>query len=99
MRGDLRLQQMAVTVAGVHLKSDGGVHAALDNAQLSLDPVHITGEDTDLRFNGSLGLRDTKRIDFAASGEVNLKLAQTLDSDLTASGTTTFQVEAHGPLE
>ena len=98
MRGDLRLQQMAVTVAGVHLKSDGGVHAALDNAQLSLDPVHITGEDTDLRFNGSLGLRDTKRIDFAASGEVNLKLAQTLDSDLTASGTTTFQVEAHGPL-
>jgi translocation and assembly module TamB len=98
MRGDLRLQQMAVTVAGVHLKSEGAVHASLNDARLSLDPVHITGEDTDLRFSGALGLRDPQRIDFAGSGAVNLKLAQTLDSDLTASGTTTFQVEAHGPL-
>ena len=32
-------------------------------------------------------------------GSINLKLAQTLDPDLTASGTTTFQVEAHGPLK
>ena len=98
MRGDLRLQQMAVTVAGVHLKSDGGVHAALDNARVSLDPLHITGEDTDLRISGGVSLRDTQQMDFAASGTVNLKLAQTLDPDLTASGTTTFQVEAHGPL-
>ena len=98
MRGDLRLQQMAVTVAGVHLKSEGGVHAALDNALLSLDPVHITGEDTDLRISGALALRDTQHLDFAASGAVNLKLAETLDPDLTASGNTTFQVEAHGPV-
>ncbi len=28
-----------------------------------------------------------------------MKLAETLDPDLTASGTTTFQVEAHGPLK
>jgi translocation and assembly module TamB len=98
MRGDLRLQQIAVTVAGVHLKSEGGVHAALDNAHLDLDPLHITGDDTDLRISGTLGLRDTQRLDFAASGSVNLKLAQTLDSDVTAAGTATFQVEANGPL-
>ncbi len=98
MRGDLRLQQMEMTVAQVHLKSDGGVHAALDNARVTLDPVHIMGEDTDLQLSGTLNLRDTQRLDVAASGSVNLKLAQTLDSDLTASGTTTFQVEAHGPL-
>jgi len=97
MRGDLRLQQMAVTIAGVHLKSDGGVHAALDNARISLDPLHITGEDTDMRISGGVTLRDTQQMDFAASGAVNLKLAQTLDPDLTAGGTTTFQVEAHGP--
>ncbi len=34
-----------------------------------------------------------------ASGSINLKLAETLDPDLTASGVTTFQVEAHGPLQ
>lgn len=98
LRGDLRMQQVAMTVEGVHLRSEGGLHAALDNGRVSLDALHITGEDTDLRAQGSIGLKDTKRVDFAASGSVNLKLAETLDSDLTASGNTTFQIEAHGPL-
>ena len=33
MRGDARLQELAVTIAGVHLRSEGGVHASLANAQ------------------------------------------------------------------
>lgn len=49
-------------------------------------------------LRGALGLKDTQTLDFKASGSINLKLAETLDSDLTAGGTTTFQVEAHGPL-
>jgi translocation and assembly module TamB len=98
MRGEARLQELAVTLSGVHLKSEGGVHAALANGRVSLDPLHVTGEETDLRAQGSLTLKDKQQLDFAASGSVNLKLAQTLDPDLTASGTTTFQVEAHGPL-
>jgi translocation and assembly module TamB len=98
MRGDLRLPEMAVVIGGVHLKSDGGVHAALDHARLTLDAVHITGDDTDLHAQGTLGMKDSRRLDFAASGTVNLKLAETLDRDLTAGGSSTFQVEAHGPL-
>ena len=98
MQGDARLQTMAVTVAGVHLQSEGGLHAALANGRVSLDPVHITGDQTDLRTQGSLDLREKQRLDLAASGSINLKLAEMIDSDVTAGGTTTFQVEAHGPL-
>lgn len=98
MRGEARLQALAVTLSGVHLKSVGGVHATLVNGRVSLDPVHVTGEETDLHAQGSLTLKDKQQLDFAASGSVNLKLAQTLDPDLTAGGTATFQVEAHGPL-
>ncbi len=98
LRGEARLQQLALTVAGVRLESQGGVHATLADARIRLDPLHVTGEETDLRAQGSLSLQDKKQLDFAASGSVNLKLAETLDADLTASGTTTFQVEAHGPL-
>ena len=87
-----------MTVAGVHLQSEGGVHATLANARVNLDPLHITGEQTDLRAQGSLELTEAQQLDFAASGSINLKLAEMLDSDLTAGGTTTFQVEAHGPL-
>jgi translocation and assembly module TamB len=98
LQGEARLQTMAATVAGVHLRSEGGVHATLENGRVSLDPIHVTGEETDLRAQGSIGLKAPQRMDFAASGSINLKLAETIDSDLTAGGTTTFQVEAHGPL-
>jgi translocation and assembly module TamB len=99
LRGEARLQQLAATVAGVHLASQGDVHATLANGLIHLDPLHITGEETDLQAQGSLSLLDKKQLDFAASGSINLKLAETLDPDLTASGTTTFKVEAHGPLD
>jgi len=98
-RGEASLQEMEVTVAGVHLKSEGGVHATLANQRVNLAPLHVTGEDTDLSAQGSLVLTGTRRLDLAASGTVNMKLAETLDPDLTASGITTFQIEAHGPLE
>ena len=98
LHGDARLQQLEVTVGGVHLQSQGGLHAAMANERVVLDPLHVTGEDTDVHLQGSLDLRDKQQLDLAASGSINLKLAQTIDPDLTAEGITTFQVEAHGPF-
>jgi translocation and assembly module TamB len=98
LRGEARIQQLAVTVAGVPLQSEGSMHATLDHTLIHLDPLHVTGEETDLHIQGSLSLKDKNELDVTASGAINLKLAETLDRDLTASGNTTFQVEAHGPL-
>lgn len=99
LRGEARLQEMEATVAGVHLKSQGEVHAALANGRVHLDPLHITGEDTDLRAQGTLAIDGARQLDLAASGSINLKLVETLDPDLTAGGSSTFQLEAHGPLK
>jgi translocation and assembly module TamB len=101
LHGEARLRETAVTIAGVQLQSEGGARVTLANGRISLDPLHITGENTDLHAEGSLSIEDsgTRQLDLAASGSINLKLAETLDPDLTASGVTTFQVEAHGPLQ
>ena len=64
-----------------------------------LDPLHVTGEDTDLRAQGGLSISGAHSFDVAANGSINLKLAETLDPDLTASGTTTFEVQAHGTVQ
>jgi translocation and assembly module TamB len=98
LHGEAKLDQMEVTLSGVHLKSEGGVHATLANAVIHLDPLHIIGEETNLHAQGSLSLKGNHELDFAANGAINLKVAETLDPDLTANGDTTFQVEAHGPL-
>ena len=45
----LTVAASAVVVEGVHLKSQGAVHATLANGRVNLDPLHITGEETDLR--------------------------------------------------
>ncbi len=98
LRGEARFGQLAATVTGVHLRTVGGVHATLDHSVIHLDRLHVTGDDTDLDAQGSLSLQGNRQLDLTASGAINLKVAETLDPDLTASGSTTFQVEAHGPL-
>jgi translocation and assembly module TamB len=99
LHGDVQLRQLAVTLAGVQLESQGGAHATLSGGNVHLDPLHVTGEDTDLQAQGTVSLRGLRQMDLAASGSVNLKLAETLDPDLTAAGVTTFKVEARGPLD
>jgi translocation and assembly module TamB len=97
-RGEARIRELEVTVSSVHLRSEGGVHATMTDGRIKLDPLHVTGENTDLHIQGGLSLKDKRQLDVAASGSINLKLTETLDPDLTASGITTFQMEAHGPL-
>jgi translocation and assembly module TamB len=98
LSGDATLKELAVLVEGVHLRSKSPVHAALANGITRLDPVEITGEDTDLKLGGTLAITGSHELDMQASGNINLRLAASLDPDLTASGATTFTVEAHGPL-
>ena len=98
LSGDASLKELAVMVAGVHLSSKGAVHAMLNNGVARLDPVEITGEDTDLNLRGSLAVTGSKQLDMQANGAVNMRLAASLDPDLIASGATTFTMEAHGPM-
>lgn len=97
MNGEATLGQFAVTLAGVALKSDGALHATLNNGLLHLDPVHITGEETDLRAQGTIGaLTEGHALNLHASGAVNMKLAQSFNSNITSSGRVDFSVDAAG---
>ena len=98
IRGEAKLDQLAFVVEGVHLASKGPVHATMVEGVARLDPLEITGEDTDLKLHGSLSITGTRQLDLQADGSVNMRLAETLDPDLIAAGVTSFQMEAHGPL-
>jgi translocation and assembly module TamB len=98
LRGELRLDQAAFAVAEVRLHSEGPLHASLEASRIHLDQLHIVGDQTDLRTEGTIDLKGDRKLDLSANGSVNLKLVETIDKDVTANGTTTFQVEAHGTL-
>jgi len=100
INGDAEVQQFAVSLSGVPLKSDGALHATLVEGRLHFDPLHITGEDTNLRAQGSVGvLTETHDLNLRASGTVNMKLVQTLDGDLSGAGSVDFNVDAGGTFE
>ncbi len=99
LQGEAQLHQLAFIVSGVQLKGQGGLHATLSSGRIHLDPLHVTGENTNLHLAGDLSIEGDRQLDLAANGAINLKLAESIDPDLTASGSTTFQVEARGPLQ
>jgi translocation and assembly module TamB len=97
MSGDAMLQQVAVALSGIPLKTDGPLHATLSGGRLHLDPVHIMGDDTNLHAQGSVGFNGNGRdLDLHADGSVNMKLMQTLDGGLTSSGHVDFNIDAEG---
>jgi translocation and assembly module TamB len=99
LNGEASVSQFAVSLAGVPLQSDGPMHAVLKNGVLSLDPLHVTGEDTNLRAKGSMNILEHGDLNFHADGEVNLKLAQTVNPDVASSGRMDFTLDARGTFD
>ena len=98
MSGEARLKQLTAVLEGVQLRSQGDVHALLSNGVLHLDPVEITGEDTDVRIHADVQITGQQQVDIAAQGGINLRLMESLDSDLVASGNSQFHVNVNGTL-
>ncbi|MBW4027213.1 MAG: hypothetical protein HIU93_07385 [Acidobacteria bacterium] len=97
MNGEIQVSPIAVVLSGVTLKTDGALHAVLSNGVLSLDPLHVSGDDTDLRAQGRIGLFDKMhRLSAQGDGSLNVKLAQTINSNVTSSGHIDFHVRANG---
>jgi len=100
LQGDAQISQLSLAVGGVPLKSEGPLHAQLNNGVLSLDPLHITGENIDLRAQGRIGvLRTSHLLNLHAQGGVNMKLLQMLYPDVTSSGQITFSMDAGGTFQ
>ena len=104
LSGTAELSPVDVTTQGFELKADGPLRAHLNNGLVTLDAVHITGQDTDLRASGTaqvLGVTDPKGglLNVRATGSVGLGLLHTFDKDVISSGKVEFQVTAGGRVK
>jgi translocation and assembly module TamB len=96
--GDAEINQFGVTLQGIPLSAEGPLRASLHQGLLRLTRAHITGPDTNLSLTGTAELFDGQALSLTGNGSVNMKLAQTFDSDLTSSGHVEFNVVANGTL-
>ena len=95
------LTPVDVMVQGYELKAQTPLRVSLRNGVATLDEVHITGLNTDLRASGTaelLGVTNAKggKINVRSNGSVNVALLRTFDQDVTSDGKVTFEVLAGG---
>lgn len=100
LSGDAQLTQFKVQLANIPIESQGPLHTTLDKGVLRLDPLHITGPDTDLQMRGRIGLFDKPQaIAVHATGSLNVKLAQSVNQNITSSGRVDFNMDGSGTTQ
>jgi translocation and assembly module TamB len=100
MQGTLDMSKFSVAIGGIALRSGNDLRAQLRNGIVHLDPLHITGDDTNLQAQGSVALFESPRtLSLNASGSVNMRLAQSFDPNIASSGHVDFAVEAAGTIQ
>ncbi|MBS1814376.1 MAG: translocation/assembly module TamB domain-containing protein [Acidobacteria bacterium] len=105
LAGNAVVHQFKVTLQGIDLTTAAPIRARLANGVATLDDLHITGQDTDLRASGSAQVfsPDGKplpaqggRLDVKANGTVGLAIIHVLNPNVRSSGKITFDVAAKG---
>ena len=110
LTGQAQFSNFQVTAQGLTFQAAEPLTIGLHNGLVTLDQVHITGPDTDLRASGTAqvfggvdrktGQPDEKsgRLDVKATGSISMALAHTFDPDLITSGKVTFALAAGGVI-
>jgi translocation and assembly module TamB len=101
LSGEAAFSQVDVKLQGIELKAAEPLRVGLRDGLATLEQVHITGQDTDMRASGTaqvFGVTDPKggKLDLKGSGGVSMTLLHTFDPDIIATGKVEFTVAAGG---
>ncbi len=101
LSGEAEFSQVEVKLQGIELKAAEPLRVGLRDGVATLEQVHITGQDTDMRASGTaqvFGSGDPKggRLDVKATGTVSMTLLHTFDTDIISTGKLEFTVAAGG---
>jgi translocation and assembly module TamB len=101
LSGEAEFSQVDVKLQGIELKAAEPLRVGLHDGVATLEQVHITGQDTNMRASGTaelLGVTDPKggKLDVKGTGSVSMTVLHTFDPDITSTGKVEFTVAAGG---
>jgi translocation and assembly module TamB len=104
LSGNAEFQTFDVKLQTIELSSAEPLRASLKSGIVTLDLLHITGQDTDLHASGTAQVFGDDNpqggaLNLNASGNVNMSIAHSLDPDLISSGKVTFKMAAEGRMK
>lgn len=96
LQGDLKIQQFSVEIDHVPVRSDGPVEWTLGHGVVTVQRCTMASRDTHLTLAGTASLAGDRRLNLRAQGTLNLQLAEALNPDFTAYGTSDVDLTIRG---
>jgi len=98
LSGDFKIDAFKVEVEKVPISSDGPIELQLSGGVLAVQRCGLVSDTSHLALSGSVSFKDARRLDLRVDGSVDLKLAHTLDPDITSSGAATIGITVTGEM-
>jgi translocation and assembly module TamB len=93
------LSDLYAEAGKIRFRNNGPIRFTLSQRAFKLDNFHVVGENTDLSGSGSVQLSGDRVLDFEATGNIDLKLLQSYDPDITSSGSLVGESRITGTLD
>ncbi len=94
--GTLKIDAFNVEIEKIPVASAGPVELSMQNQVIAVQRCTLVSDDSRFTLAGSVDLKGDQLLDLRANGHVNVKLAQTLDPELTAYGFTDADLKIQG---
>ena len=90
---------IAIELEYAKLHNQGPVRFTYANQVAHIEPVNMVGEGTDLTGEGTIGFGTAKDLDLTADGQIDFKLLESVNQDLSASGAVTVHMTVGGTTD
>ncbi len=98
LHASLSIKQFSVEVEHIPIKSDGPVELSLANGTVTIQRCAMISQDNRLTVTGTASFEGNRPLNLSADGSLNLKLAETVNPDLTSYGSANVNVKIGGTV-
>jgi len=94
--GDIR--DFFADVEHIQVHNNGPIRFAISGQVLDIQQLRLAGQGTDLTVGGKVELSGDRELDLRASGNADLQLIESFDSDFTSKGTVAVNLALAGTM-
>jgi translocation and assembly module TamB len=101
MTAEVEVERLATSYGGIAVANEGAIRLRLEHRVVQVEQFRLSGEQGTrfLQVQGEVQLGGKREIHLRADGSVNLKLLETTDPKLTASGEANLNLQVTGTLD
>ena len=101
MTAEVEVERLATNYGGIAVANEGPIRLRIEHRVMRVEQFRLSGEQGTrfVQVQGEVQLGGKREIDLRADGSVNLKLLETTDPKLTASGEANLNLQVTGTLE